>query len=285
MFHAPTPQRCLLITLSVSIAAVTNSTAQTQLQTPTLVAAWPNRVDVGDTVTLIGTQLDQSGTMLAVTLGGVPCPVTRRGDTAVDITIPAGARSGKAVVSETMQLPDGTSTTVSSNGVPLLVVWTFLDTIGLGPHWSGVTPDNVVTPGPADSVGFCFGGEDFFGGYETDIYTMRHDRSIVMVARNFQDWLSGSLVAIDPLNGDVIAAVTVWTYSSFTLSTSGTSRPGRRSSSFPTTHMAKRCSQWRCGSTRRGSGTSRSATRTTSRPSFASRPATRLSSTSTARAT
>ena len=216
MVHAPTPLRCLLITLSVCIAAVTNATAQTQLQTPTLAAAWPNRVDVGDTVTLIGTQLDQSGTTLAVTLGGVACPVTRRTDTAVDITIPAGARSGEAVVSETMQLPDGTSTTVSSNGVPLLVVWTFLDTIGLGPHWSGVTPNNVVTPGPADSVGFCVGGKDFFGGYETDIYTMRHDRSIVMVARNFQDWLSGSLVAIDPLNGDVIAAVTVWTYSSFT---------------------------------------------------------------------
>lgn len=217
MVHAPTPLRRLLVAVALTTAAASSVAAESPIQTPTLSRAWPDRVDVGDTVTLVGTQLDEAGTTLAVTLGtGLACPVTRRTDNAVDITVPAGARSGYVAVTVTKQLPDGTSVSVSSNGVPLLVVWTFFDTTGLGPYGSYVIPDNVVAPGPADSVDICFGGWDYFGRVEADLYSVRHDRSVAMVGRNYQDWLSGSRVAIDPLSGEVVAAVTVSQYGSFT---------------------------------------------------------------------
>ncbi len=213
MRPAPTPRRRANVSAIVLIAAAVSSPAYTQIETPTLSTAWPNRADVGDTVTLVGTGLAQDGTTITAAFAtGLACPITRRTSTAVDITVPTGAKDGYVSVTVRGQSPDGTPTSVTSNGVPLLVIWTFFETSGLNTYTPRgvITPDSTVIPGVGDFVDLAIWGADVGWNPVEAGWRVGHDRSsrVLYVASGLSPYLCGpSLTAVNPLSGEVVAVV------------------------------------------------------------------------------
>ncbi len=207
---APTPLRRAHATAVLAAAAVfAAGTAYAQIEPPALSLAWPNRADVGDTVTLVGTGLNQDATTIAAAFGsGLACPITRRTATAVDISVPPGAADGYVSVTVSGHLPDGTPTSAVSNGVPLLVIWTFFDTSGLAPVGLYHTPANEVSPGAADHLQLELQGYGSDWRGQDILSRVRHDRTSI---RLYQDsggsphLRGGAQTAVDPLSGNVIA--------------------------------------------------------------------------------